>query len=173
METEKLTTEILAKRFSTESLKDVTTKKLAEEVDDAISIDLPAEKKDPTNDPRSKNPYTFPFEWKDPRGKVWKGMFTTHYPTPLDLIKAGTMQSRLLGGAPKESLDALTDEIAFMVSRLTFCLDSRPDWFSDPLNIIDGVPLLQAVYSEVLSFESFFRQFGKIEKASATKLGDI
>lgn len=112
-------------------------------------------------DPRAQNPYTFDFSWRDARGKLWEGRFQTHMPTPMDLMRAGVMQARLLGSTPKESLDAFTDEIAYMVSRLSFVLDTRPDWFANPIGLVDGVPLIQAVYEEVASYEAFFRQHGK------------
>jgi hypothetical protein len=165
-----LTPEEIAKRLK---LDEVTTDELKEAVDATTDLPKPEEKeKDILKDPRATNPYPFEFNWTDSRGKVWTGHFRVHYPTPLDLLKAGSMQSRLLGGAPKESLDVLTDEIAFIVSRLSFCLDEKPGWFKDPLSIVDGVPLLQAVYAEVYSFENFFREHGNTESRGAKEHSD-
>jgi len=149
MTEKKLTAEEIAKRLTPTHLDGVTTESIKEDVEKASEAPTPEEKaKDPSKDPRARNPYVFPFSWTDSRGKKWEGNFTTHYPTPLDLLRAGTMQSRLLGGAPKESLDALTDEIAFIVSRLSFSLDDRPD------------------------FEQFFRQYGTITPSSQKKPGN-
>jgi len=160
METQQaMTADELVKRMVPSHLADLeSTEMLKEKVEK--TLEKPKEV-DPEKDPRGRNPYTFAFNWKDSRGKPWLGNFTTHYPTPMDIIKAGVMQSTLTGSVPKESLDALTDEIAFIVSRCTFCLDKRPDWFKDPLNIVDGIPLMQAVYERVSDFEQFFRLNGK------------
>jgi len=169
----KLTAAEIATRMTPTHLESVTTESLKEEVEKAMEAPSPEDQaKEPSKDPRARNPYTFQFSWADSRGKKWEGTFTTHYPTPLDLLRAGTMQSRLLGGAPKESLDALTDEIAFIVARLTFSLDDKPEWFKDPLSIVDGVPLLQAVYSEVLGFEQFFREHGSVAGSGGKKPGN-
>lgn len=163
-----LTAEEIAKRvipthYTTEDAKAETLQAIAPPEDAKSGVG--------TDNPRSQNPYTFAFDWVDSRGKRWLGSFTTHYPTPLDLLRAGAMRARLAGGAAQAALDELTDEIAFLVSRLTFCLDERPDWFADPLNIVDGVPLIQAVFAEVLSFEVYFRANGTIASTGAKKSG--
>lgn len=168
----KLTPEEVNRRLVPSHLANVTTESLKEAVQKETEPEAEEEAAvDPTKDPRARNPYTFQFDWTDTRGKRWQGSFTTHYPTPRDLLQAGTMQARLTGSTPKDSLDALTDEIAFIVSRLSFCLDNRPDWFGDPLSMVDGVPLLQAVYGEVLSFEQFFRKHGTTTGPSPKKSG--
>ena len=165
MEPEKLTPEILKARF--EPTNYTKPEELKIEIDKAAVASV---KEAPEKyDPKSKNPYTFHFDWKDARGKAWQGTFVTHFPTPNDLLKAGVAQARLLQGMTRDSLDTYTEEIAFMYSRLLFCLDEKPDWFGNPMDMIDGVPLLQAVYAEVFSFEQFFREHGKVEIASKAK----
>jgi len=144
----------------THLLEAVTTADLKGQADEAMAADKPLEIPDTDKDPRAHNPYPFAFDWSDSRGKKWTGHFTTHFPTPMDLVKAGVMQARMVGSTPKDSLDALTDEIAFIVSRLSYCLDKRPTWFQDPMSLVDGVPLIQAVYEKVVDFEQFFRQHG-------------
>ena len=157
---EKITPEILKARFEPEELK-LEINKAA-----PVSVREPAPK---AEDPKAKNPYTFHFDWKDARGKVWQGVFVTHFPTPNDLLKAGVAQARLLQGIPRESLDTYTEEIAFMYSRLLFCLEEKPEWFQNPMEMIDGVPLIQAVYAEVFAFEQFFREHGKVENLGKAK----
>jgi len=163
MQQDKLTPEEMKRRFTPshlveaegeEALKEATEKAMAP-VDSEATPDL-------SEDPRSRNPYTFQFDWTDTRKKKWTGSFTVHYPTPMDLMRAGVMQARMNGSTPRDALDPLSDEIAFIVSRLSYCLDKRPTWFKDPTAIIDGVPLLQAVYERVLDFEQFFREHGQI-----------
>lgn len=169
---ERLTAEEVTRRLTPSHLATVSAEDLKLQIEQNMEREAPEEKpSDPSKDPKAQNPYTFAFDWADSRGKHWKGKFTTHYPTPRDLLQAGTMQARLTASTPKESLDALTDEIAFIVSRLAFCLDERPTWFQDPLSIIDGVPLLQAIYGEVMAFEQFFRLHGTTESPSKKKPG--
>lgn len=161
----KMTAAELAERLKPTHLTgDTTAESLKEQIEEATQGPPPQSPEDELkNDPKAQNPYVFDFEWTDSRGHTWQGRFQTHMPTPLDIMRAGVMQSRLLGSAPKESLDAFTDEIAFMISRLSFCLDERPDWFTDPLSMVDGVPLIQAVYEEVAAYEAFFRRHGAVE----------
>ena len=158
----KINPEELRQRLTpTHLMEAVTTQDLKAQADEAVVADKPVADPDPDKDPRAHNPFTFQFDWADTRGKQWKGAFTTHFPTPMDLVKAGVMQARMVGSTPKDSLDALTDEIAFIVSRLSYCLDKRPDWFKDPMGLIDGVPLIQSVYERVVDFEQFFREHGQ------------
>jgi len=163
---ERLTSEEIVRRMTPPQ----TTDELRAQIEKDMNLETQlGEKEDPSKDPRAQNPYTFAFDWTDSRGKRWQGPFTTHYPTPQDYLSAGVMQARLTASTPKDSLDPLTDEIAFIISRLTFCLDDRPVWFQNPLAIIDGVPLLQAIYSEVMAFEQFFRVHGTTEKSGTKK----
>lgn len=157
----KVTPEELKQRLTPTHLAEaVSTAELKAQADEAVMADKPVDV-DLDKDPRAHNPYTFQFEWEDTRGKKWSGSFTAHFPTPMDLVKSGVMQARMTGSTAKDSLDALTDEIAFIVSRLSYCLDKRPEWFKDPMGIIDGVPLIQAVYGKVVDFEQFFREHGQ------------
>lgn len=165
---QKLTPEELERRLTPTHLQDATAGSIKEAIE-AETQGPPAQTPEEqiAADPRSRNPFAFEFKWTDQRGKLWEGRFVTHMPTPLDIMRAGVMQSRLLGSTPKESLDAFTDEVAFMISRLSFVLDERPDWFKDPLNMVDAIPLIQAVYEEVASFEAFFRRYGSVESNGA------
>ena len=163
MQQEKLTPEEMKRRFTPSHLIEAeSADAIKEATDKAMAPADTDEKPDPIDDPRSHNPYTFQFDWTDTRGKKWSGAFTVHYPTPMDLMRSGVMQARMNGGTARDALDSLSDEIAFIVSRLTYCLDKRPTWFKDPTAIIDGVPLLQAVYERVLDFEQFFREHGQV-----------
>ena len=164
---EKLTPEEMKARFTPSHLLEAEGEEGLKEATEKAMAPAAAEKAvDPSDDPRSRNPYTFQLDWTDTRGKKWQGSFTVHYPTPMDLMRAGVMQARMNGSTPRDALDPLTDEIAFIVSRLSYCLDKRPTWFKDPTAIIDGVPLLQAVYERVLDFEQFFREHGQIASPS-------
>lgn len=165
---EQITSDELERRLRPAHLENATAEGLKDKVAQETQGPPPQSPEDEAAaDPRAQNPYGFEFQWTDHRGKAWTGRFVTHMPTPLDLIRAGVMQARLLASQPKDSLDAFTDEIAFMVSRLSFVLDERPDWFKDPLNMVDAIPLIQRIYEEVASFEAFFRRNGKVESKGA------
>lgn len=160
---EKLTPEEMRQRFTpTHLLEADGVDSIKEATEKAMAKPDTGPAPDPSTDPRSQNPYTFQFDWTDARGHRWQGAFTVHYPTPMDIMRAGVMQARMNGSTPRDALDPLTDEIAFIVSRLSYTLDKRPGWFKDPTAIIDGVPLLQAVYERVVDFEQFFRQHGQV-----------
>jgi len=160
--TEKLSPEEMRRRFTPATLADAEgLETIKEAADKAMAPADTAPVPDPVDDPRSRNPYTFQLDWTDTRGHRWQGSFTVHYPTPMDIMRAGVMQARMNGSTPRDALDPLSDEISFITSRLTYCLDKRPGWFKDPTTIIDGVPLLQAVYERVLDFEQFFREHGQ------------
>ena len=164
----KITAEEIAKRLQPTHLQAATAGSIKEAVEQETQGPAPQSPEDEAKaDPRARNPYTFDFRWTDGRGQTWEGRFVTHMPTPLDLIRAGIMQARLLGNAPKDSVDAFTDEIAFMISRLSFTLDARPEWFNDPLGMTDAIPLIQAIYEEVASFEAFFRKHGTVKGKGA------
>jgi hypothetical protein len=112
-------------------------------------------------DPRGEKKYTFQINYTDARGKVWKGQFTNHILSISERQQVGVMRSILGGGRPLESLDALTVEINLMVAHMMQSLDKRPDWAKN-LRTLEDPGLLQAIYTEVDSHESFFLGWGKV-----------
>jgi len=115
-------------------------------------------------DPRSKTPYTFQFKWKDTRGKLWQGQFTTKILNANEERLSGIMQAQLCGGIPYDNLDPYTLEIGFVIAHLAFSLSEKPKWYANIMDRPDGFPVIQAVMREVRSYEDWFRLHGQIEE---------
>lgn len=135
---------------------------LKKQVEDATTA-LEATPDPDAPDPRGEKKYTFQIEHKDARGKVWKGQFTNHILSIHERQQVGIMRSILGGGRPLESLDALTVEINLMVAHLSYSLDERPEWAKN-LRTLEDPGLLQAIYTEVDSHESFFLGWGQASR---------
>lgn len=107
------------------------------------------------NDPKLQKEYTFDFNWKDGRGKVWTGKFTNKVLSIREKQMAGVMRAKLADGLSADALDPLTVEINLMVSHLSYSLIKRPIW-ADDLLALENVNLLQEIYLEVASHEATF-----------------
>lgn len=116
-------------------------------------------------DPRLQKKYPFKFEWKDGRGKVWKGDFVNEVLSIGKRQMAGVLQAKLAAGVPMASLDSLTIEINLMVAHMTYSLVERPEWAQDLL-ALDDVRLLQELYSEVIAHEATFLGYQQPETES-------
>lgn len=112
------------------------------------------------SDPRMQREYSFDFQWKDGRGKIWKGKFTNKILSIRDRQLMGIMRSNLAAGISPANLDALTAEINLMVAHLSFSLSARPKWAEDLL-ALDDVRLLQEIYTEVVKHEGTFLGYAK------------
>jgi hypothetical protein len=142
-----------------------TEEGLREVADEAIT------KKDdtePGKDPRDSVEYQFNLDFKDGRGKTWQGKFINRILTIRDRQLVGIMRARLTGGSPHESLDPLTAEINLMVTHLTQSLKERPLWAKDLL-AITNYEVLQAIYLEVDSHESWFHGRPTLKEGGATQ----
>jgi hypothetical protein len=119
----------------------------------------------PKEDPRSEEEWTFHFKWQSPKGILYAGSFTNRILSVGDKQAAGIMQAKLGAGMPSDSLDPLTSELNFIISRLSFSLTDKPDWAKN-LRDIKEVPLLQALYTEVASHEAIFFGLEPVEAGS-------
>jgi hypothetical protein len=120
-------------------------------------------KEDPDKpDPRGEKYYTFQLDFKDARGKVWNGQFTTKILTVHERQQVGVMRSMLGAGQPLPSLDALTAELNLIVAHMTYSLTEKPDW-AENLRQLENPRILQAIYAEVDSHESYFLGWGEVE----------
>lgn len=138
-------------------------KQLEEEMETQKDQDLTKQEQDP----RTKEEYVFDFEWRDGRGKVWRGRFKNQILSIGQQQLAGALQAQMGGGQPYNTLDGLTQEINLMVAWMTFSLDQkqRPLWALD-FRAIKNVSLLQALYQEVASHEATFHGLGETETPS-------
>lgn len=88
-------------------------------------------------------------------GKKKEGQFTAKYLGVTARLRIGTLRAKLLDGAPAESVDTLTDDIAFMISYLTVALIKTPSWWN--YDELDDIEDLRAMYFEVYNFMQSFR----------------
>ena len=114
------------------------------------------------DDPRGEDEWTFEFEFKDGRGKVWRGTFVNKTLDHRDRQLIGSMRARFSGGMDFNSIDPLTNEINLMIAHMTFSLQKSPKWAED-LRALKNVDLLQALYGRVASHEAFFHGYGAVE----------
>lgn len=110
-------------------------------------------------DPRSEKSYTFQVDFKDVRGKIWKGQFTNQILSIHERQRVGVMRSMLGGGQPIPSLDPMTIELNLMVAHMTYSLKERPTW-AENLRSLEDPAVLQHIYEEVDSHESYFLGWG-------------
>lgn len=115
-------------------------------------------------DSESKN-YTFE-KTLTMLGEKKTGTFTAHYMGIAARLRVGTIRAKLLDGAPSQSLDTLTDDIAYMMAYLSVALTKKPVWFD--LEQMDDVKELREMYMEVYEFVQTFRS----RNAGDTNVGD-
>lgn len=100
--------------------------------------------------------YTFKKTISIDGGKVMEGTFKAKYMGVSARLRIGTIRAKLLDGAPGQSLDALTDDIAYMIAYLTVALVETPKWWN--YDLIDDIPDLRDIYMEVYNFHQSFRR---------------
>ena len=83
------------------------------------------------------------------------GSFTAKYMGVAGRLRLGTIRAKLLDGAPAQSVDTLTDDIAYMIAYLTVALVKTPSWWN--YDEIDDIDDLKSMYLEVYSFIQSFR----------------
>lgn len=88
-------------------------------------------------------------------GKKREGQFTAKYMGVTARLRIGTLRAKLLEGAPSESVDTITDDIAFMIAYLTVALIKAPSWWN--YDELDDIEDLRAMYFEVYNFVQSFR----------------
>ena len=160
------TPEELEKRLNPDHLTPDEQKKKVEDAAGAMpgkTKEEPA--KDPEEDPRTRREYTFDFEWKDGRGKGWKGKFTNEVLSIRKRQLVGVLRSELGNNLPVDALDQLTSEINLMIAHLAFSLTKKPTW-ADDLTNLDDVRLVQEIYTEVAAHEATFLGYAKAPETS-------
>ena len=88
-------------------------------------------------------------------GEKKKGTFTVKYMGVAARLRLGTIRAKLLEGAPSQSVDPLTDDIAYMIAYLMVSLTKAPNWWN--YDRIDDVSDLREVYMEAYKFMRSFR----------------
>ena len=139
---------------------------LREQVEGASVPEKPKPEEGP--DPRGEKLYTFSIEYTDARGKEWKGQFTSKILSIHERSQVGATRAMLAGGQPTSSVDPLTAELNLCVAHMTWSLVKRPDW-AENLRALEDPALLQAIFAEVDSHESYFLGWLPVEKPSSEK----
>ena len=89
-------------------------------------------------------------------GTKREGTFTAKYLGVTARLRIGTIRAKLLEGAPSQSVDQLTDDIAYMIAYLTVALIKTPTWWS--YDALDEFTELREMYMEVYEFMQSFRR---------------
>lgn len=110
------------------------------------------------DDPRSHSEYVFNLSYKDASGKVWEGTFKTKILTIKERLLSGSFRAQLISGLT--GLDKLTDDLAYSLSHLQYCLLARPEWAKNLLGLHD-FGIINAIMREVSSHEDFFLNGGE------------
>lgn len=88
-------------------------------------------------------------------GKKQEGTFKAKYLGVTARLRIGTIRAKLLDGAPAQSVDTMTDDIAYMIAYLTVALVETPKWWS--YDALDEFTELREMYMEVYEFNQSFR----------------
>lgn len=89
-------------------------------------------------------------------GKKQTGTFIAKYMGITARLRLGTIRAKLLDGAPTQSVDPLTDDIAYMIAYLNVALIKFPSWWN--YDNLDSVEELRNMYLEVYNFMRKFRE---------------
>lgn len=93
-------------------------------------------------------------------GKRLQGTFEAKYMSITDRLRIGVLRAKYLDGAPSESVDALADDIAYMIAYLQVALIKAPKWWNyEQLSFEDDMNKLREVYTEVYNFNKYFREY--------------
>jgi hypothetical protein len=99
--------------------------------------------------------HKFDLNFVDRRGYAWQGAFKCHIPNGREKVQIGLVRSRLANHTPPDALDMSTLALLEMVSYLTVCLDEKPGWAKDLLELHDSL-VVQAIYEEVSAHAARF-----------------
>jgi hypothetical protein len=109
--------------------------------------------------PKEKREYTFSFEHKDDRGKIWRGPFTNQVLSQTQKLQVGVVRAAITGRVPYESLDPYSCEYSERIAYMTISLIKRPDWAQELGDVLDS-KIIDALYEEVMSHEATFHRRG-------------
>lgn len=89
-------------------------------------------------------------------GKKQTGAFIAKYLGITARLRLGVIRAKLLDGAPTQSVDNLTDDIAYMIAYLNVALIKFPPWWN--YDNLDSIEELRDMYFEVFNFMKKFRE---------------
>ena len=89
-------------------------------------------------------------------GKKQTGTFVAKYLGITARLRLGVIRAKLLDGAPNQSVDTLTDDLAYMIAYLNVALIKFPPWWN--YDNLDSIEELRDLYLEVYNFMTKFRE---------------
>lgn len=89
-------------------------------------------------------------------GKKQTGTFVAKYLGITARLRLGVIRAKLLDGAPNQSVDTLTDDLAYMIAYLNVALIKFPPWWN--YDNLDSLEELRNLYLEVYNFMTKFRE---------------
>jgi hypothetical protein len=135
--------------------------------------EVPPEKKP---DPRDQEVYTFPFQYTDLKGKVYKGTFTNHVLSIGDKMNVSALESSFNGGQPYDSIEDVQKIVNRGIAHMTFSLRKReaqspPKW-ADNLRLLKDEDLVLALFAEVSAHEGTFHGRTSSQESGEDATGD-
>lgn len=123
-----------------------------------VATQVQPEKKpvvDRANDPRNDERYTFTVSYRDARGKLWEGSFTSKILSLGERQQMGVLRAQFQAGTALDSLDMSTADLNMKLAHLIYSLAAKPKW-ADSLRALLDPGIIDAIYEEVASHEAFF-----------------
>jgi hypothetical protein len=121
-----------------------------------------------STDPKTREEYTFSLNYKDGRGRLWEGSFTTKILDLEDRRKKAVLYATLAEGMSFDSIPPYDRILNEALAHLTFSLTKTPKWAEKPRKLRDP-SLLLAIYEEVTSHEVTFLGRGAAAEGSEEK----
>lgn len=108
-----------------------------------------------TEEPRLAPRFSFELDYRDERGRRWRGTFTNRILTFELRARMGALRAQMCGGVPVDALDADTFSLVRKIAHLTVSLEAKPEW-CDFWAMVDD-QLLDLIYAQVEGHELTFR----------------
>lgn len=142
-----------------------TDEDLKEEADASLATeDAPEEDPD---DPRGKIEYTFDLDYKDARGKTWRGAFTDKILTLRDRQGVEIIRARYHGGLSMEAFSQEAVERNLILAHLSYSIVKRPKWAED-LRALHDPGIVKDIFARSAEHEDFFLGWGPASAAGKT-----
>ena len=157
--------------MSTKSIPELkSATQLAAEIKGEVSDEI-----EENVDPKDSEKYTFDFNYKDARGKIWSGKFTNRILTVGQKRQLKVLKAQLSGEVSVQALDNDVWLINEWIAHLSISLEQNkifPSWAKDFEALYDK-RIIGALYEEVDSHESTFhrRESPVISSESANEDG--
>lgn len=130
-------------------------------------LTLPDEDQGKAADPRLSARYSFELDYRDERGRRWRGTFTNKILTFELRARMGALRAQMIGGVPLEAVDLDTVAMVRKIAHMTVSLESKPDWCDFWAMTDDNI--LDVIYAQVEGHELTFRGRGPAPAASPSR----